>query len=73
LGQGGTQEAGKAAVEVNSIFGENGERSLILYSSQVMPGLLLCFVLRYDAYKKSQLLLLGETGLPPPRHLNRVR
>lgn len=37
-----------------------------------MPGLLLCFVLRYDAYKKSQ-LHLAETGLPPPNHLNKLR
>jgi len=40
---------------------------------QVMPGLLLCFVMRYDAYKKSQLLHFGETGVPPPRHLGRIR
>lgn len=39
----------------------------------VMPGLLLCFVLRYDAYKKTQLLPGGcETGVPPPRHINRI-
>lgn len=38
-----------------------------------MPGLLLCFVMRYDAYKKSQLLHFGETGVPPPRHLGRIR
>lgn len=31
----------------------------------VMPGLLLCFVLRYDTYKKAQ-LLSTETGVPPP-------
>jgi len=40
---------------------------------QVMPGLLLCFVMRYDAYKKSQLLHFGETGVPPPRHLSKIR
>lgn len=33
----------------------------------VMPGLLLCFVLRYDAYKKSQSTQTAETGVPPPR------
>lgn len=33
--------------------------------SQVMPGLLLCFVLRYDAYKKSQLNSI-EAGIPQP-------
>lgn len=31
----------------------------------VMPGLLLCFVLRYDAYKRAQ-MVSAETGLPPP-------
>ena len=30
-----------------------------------MPGLLLCFVLRYDAYKRLQ-LNSTETGVPPP-------
>jgi signal peptide peptidase-like protein 3 len=30
-----------------------------------MPGLLLCFVLRYDAYKRTQ-TTNGECGLPPP-------
>lgn len=31
----------------------------------VMPGLLLCFVLRYDAYRKSQLNSI-EAGIPQP-------
>ncbi|XP_052800908.1 signal peptide peptidase-like 3 isoform X2 [Mya arenaria] len=31
----------------------------------VMPGLLLCFVLRYDAYKRSQ-LNNADQGIPPP-------
>lgn len=31
----------------------------------VMPGLLLCFVLRYDAYKKAQTNSV-EAGVPPP-------
>lgn len=39
---------------------------------QVMPGLLLCFVLRYDAYKKAQ-LLSAEAGVPPPSNLNKIR
>ncbi|UYV70729.1 SPPL3 [Cordylochernes scorpioides] len=30
----------------------------------VMPGLLLCFVLRYDAYKKAQQLCCSELPLP---------
>ena len=29
-----------------------------------MPGLLLCFVLRYDAHRKT--LAAVEVGLPPP-------
>ncbi|KAK3908632.1 Signal peptide peptidase-like 3 [Frankliniella fusca] len=50
----------------------SGHFSMLGLGDIVMPGLLLCFVLRYDAYKKSQLLHLGETGLPPPRHLSKV-
>lgn len=38
---------------------------------QVMPGLLLCFVLRYDAYKRAQ-LNSAEAGVPPPNHLNKI-
>ena len=30
-----------------------------------MPGLLLCFVLRYDTYKKLQ-TASAEAGVPPP-------
>ena len=36
-----------------------------------MPGLLLCFVLRYDAYKRAQLNSV-EAGVPPPNHLNKI-
>lgn len=36
-----------------------------------MPGLLLCFVLRYDAYKRS-LMSSAEAGVPPPNHLNKI-
>ncbi|XP_063219613.1 signal peptide peptidase-like 3 isoform X1 [Bacillus rossius redtenbacheri] len=49
-----------------------GHFSMLGLGDIVMPGLLLCFVLRYDAYKKSQLVHLGETGLPPPKHLNKI-
>lgn len=48
-------------------------KKTLMFFLQVMPGLLLCFVMRYDAYKKSQLLHFGETGVPPPRHLGRIR
>lgn len=50
-----------------------GHFSMLGLGDVVMPGLLLCFVLRYDAYKKTQLLPGGcETGVPPPRHINRI-
>ncbi|VVC37034.1 Hypothetical protein CINCED_3A025308 [Cinara cedri] len=50
----------------------SGRFSMLGLGDIVMPGLLLCFVMRYDAYKKSQLLHFGETGVPPPRHLSRI-
>ncbi|KAG0713224.1 Signal peptide peptidase-like 3 [Chionoecetes opilio] len=39
----------------------NGHFSMLGLGDIVMPGLLLCFVLRYDAYKKAQ-LLSAEAG-----------
>lgn len=44
----------------------NQHFSMLGLGDIVMPGLLLCFVLRYDAYKKLQ-YTTAETGLPPPR------
>ncbi|KAJ8312819.1 hypothetical protein KUTeg_010192 [Tegillarca granosa] len=38
----------------------------------VMPGLLLCFVLRYDAYKKSQVTMLDVGVPPPPTYVQKV-
>ncbi|KAK6636557.1 Signal peptide peptidase-like 3 [Polyplax serrata] len=49
-----------------------GHFSMLGLGDIVMPGLLLCFVLRYDAYKKSQLNHLGELGVPPPKHLSSI-
>lgn len=49
----------------------SGHFSMLGLGDIVMPGLLLCFVLRYDAYKKAQ-LSSAETGLPPPNHLNKI-
>jgi len=49
-----------------------GHFSMLGLGDIVMPGLLLCFVLRYDAYKKSQMLHSAEAGVPPPNHLNRI-
>ncbi|XP_018023027.1 signal peptide peptidase-like 3 isoform X2 [Hyalella azteca] len=50
----------------------SGHFSMLGLGDVVMPGLLLCFVLRYDAYKKAQ-LLSTEAGVPvPPSHMNRI-
>lgn len=38
----------------------------------VMPGLLLCFVLRYDAYKKTQTNSVEAGVPPPPTYVHRV-
>ncbi|KAF2354376.1 Peptidase A22B signal peptide peptidase [Trinorchestia longiramus] len=49
-----------------------GHFSMLGLGDVVMPGLLLCFVLRYDAYKKAQ-LLSTEAGVPvPPSHMNKI-
>lgn len=42
-----------------------GHFSMLGLGDIVMPGLLLCFVLRYDAYKRTQ-FMNSEAGLPPP-------
>lgn len=44
----------------------NGHFSMLGLGDIVMPGLLLCFVLRYDAYKKAQ-GILADTGVPIPK------
>ena len=38
----------------------------------VMPGLLLCFVMRYDAYKKAQHAKMAEAGIPLPNNWTRI-
>ena len=38
----------------------------------VMPGLLLCFVMRYDAYKKAQHAKMAEAGIPLPSNWTRI-
>ncbi|XP_022667328.1 signal peptide peptidase-like 3 isoform X1 [Varroa jacobsoni] len=48
---------------------QQGHFSMLGLGDIVMPGLLLCFVLRYDAYKKAQLLSSIETGTLPPGSL----
>lgn len=44
----------------------SGHFSMLGLGDIVMPGLLLCFVLRYDAYKKSQ-GTLADVGVPVPK------
>ncbi|XP_037944285.1 signal peptide peptidase-like 3, partial [Teleopsis dalmanni] len=43
----------------------SGHFSMLGLGDIVMPGLLLCFVLRYDAYKKSQGITSDPTLSPP--------
>ncbi|KAL5274102.1 SPPL3 family protein [Megaselia abdita] len=46
----------------------SGHFSMLGLGDIVMPGLLLCFVLRYDAYKKSQSQgVTNDPSLPPPK------
>jgi len=44
-----------------------GHFSMLGLGDIVMPGLLLCFVLRFDAYKRNQ--LSSEPGVPPPLNM----
>ncbi|CAH1801830.1 unnamed protein product [Owenia fusiformis] len=49
----------------------SGHFSMLGLGDIVMPGLLLCFVLRYDAYRKTQFVI--DSGLPPPAtYYNRI-
>lgn len=50
----------------------SGHFSMLGLGDIVMPGLLLCFVLRYDAYKKAQHARLAEAGIPLPRNWARI-
>lgn len=49
-----------------------GHFSMLGLGDIVMPGLLLCFVMRYDAYKRSQMAKLAEQGIPLPSHWHRI-
>merc|ERR1719309_1654040 len=50
----------------------SGHFSMLGLGDIVMPGLLLCFVMRYDAYKKSQAAKLAEQGVPLPSNWHRI-
>ena len=49
-----------------------GHFSMLGLGDIVMPGLLLCFVMRYDAYKKAQQAKLAEAGIPLPSNWMRI-
>lgn len=49
----------------------SGHFSMLGLGDIVMPGLLLCFVMRYDAYKRSQ-IHAGEAGLPLPNYYHKI-
>ena len=49
-----------------------GHFSMLGLGDIVMPGLLLCFVMRYDAYKRAQHAKLAEAGIPLPTHWQRI-
>ena len=49
-----------------------GHFSMLGLGDIVMPGLLLCFVMRYDAYKKAQQAKMAEAGIPLPSNWMRI-
>ena len=50
----------------------SGHFSMLGLGDIVMPGLLLCFVMRYDAYKKAQHAKMADAGIPLPNNWTRV-
>jgi len=50
----------------------SGHFSMLGLGDIVMPGLLLCFVLRYDAYKKAQIANIDAGVPPPPSYYHRI-
>lgn len=74
LGGATARDAPKLSLPGKLVFPSmqnTGHFSMLGLGDIVMPGLLLCFVLRYDAYKRAQ-LNSAEAGVPPPKHLNRI-
>lgn len=49
-----------------------GHFSMLGLGDIVMPGLLLCFVMRYDAYKRAQARKMAEAGIPLPNHWYKI-
>jgi len=50
----------------------SGHFSMLGLGDIVMPGLLLCFVMRYDAYKRAQAKRMAVAGIPLPSHWYRI-
>lgn len=50
----------------------SGHFSMLGLGDIVMPGLLLCFVMRYDAYKRAQAQKLADAGIPLPSSWYRI-
>merc|ERR1711997_1414939 len=49
-----------------------GHFSMLGLGDIVMPGLLLCFVMRYDAYKRAQAKRMADAGIPLPSHWYKI-
>lgn len=50
----------------------SGHFSMLGLGDIVMPGLLLCFVMRYDAYKRAQAQKMEDAGIPVPNNWRRI-
>jgi len=50
----------------------SGHFSMLGLGDIVMPGLLLCFVMRYDAYKRAQAQKMADAGIPLPNSWYRI-
>lgn len=75
LGGGMARHAPRLSLPGKLVFPSTqnaGHFSMLGLGDIVMPGLLLCFVMRYDAYKKAQAAKLAENGIPLPSHWNRL-
>jgi len=69
MGSGMARHAPRLSLPGKLVFPSHqniGHFSMLGLGDIVMPGLLLCFVMRYDAYKKAQAGRLAEQGIPLP-------
>jgi len=69
------KNAPKLSLPGKLVFPSNhnvGHFSMLGLGDIVMPGLLLCFVMRYDAYKKAQARKMAVAGIPLPNNWYRI-